>query len=90
MAKVYGEAESLTSEVSRGQAAVTDAFVNSFTKGIEVLAARFTDRLDDVLKDWANNKIGNILKPVPQSKKPAKTGPKGYGVDDFTNWIIDK
>jgi len=58
MTELYGRATSLTTTISQGQAAVTDAFVTSMTEGISVLAVRFTNLMTKAIDDAVAKRLG--------------------------------
>lgn len=63
MQKVFQQAQAFTPEIEQSQAAVTNAFVDSFTKGIDELATRFTKRLSKAVDDWVRDKFVPKLPP---------------------------
>ncbi len=81
MTDLYKEAERFTTTLQQGQAQVANAFIVSFTEGIDTLADRFTDRMSEAIDEWVKSRLSPSLNNVQQQQQrnskghtPAKRG----------------
>lgn len=81
--ELYNEGAGLTSNIAQSQAAVTNAFITSFTSGINELAVRFTDRMSQAVDQFVETKLKKVFTGVDANinnspyHKPQSRGASG-------------